>query len=228
MSKYEKDEESTRGVAGLFLVFGWLVFILLALIFFFYFKDDLKLPGFLNFGKEQVTEAEVTEQQGSTLTYQTNANLDINSLIIEYYTALAICDQKKLQNIVTDPTQFDDMSPYEKIALKITNYTNINCYTLPGVDENGTVCYATCNLSIKDVSSAPLNISRFYIVKQADGSYKIDNTSPSGELASYLDGTCDANADIQALYKSVNDNIKACVDGDASFASFYNEYISGQ
>ena len=228
MSKNKKNEDSSRGVAGLFLVFGWLVFILLALLFFFYFKDDLKLPDFLKFGKESEATTEAEVAQGSTLTYQTNANLDINSLIIEYYTALAICDQSKLQAIVTDPTQFDDMSPYEKIALKITNYTNINCYTLNGLDENGTVCYATCNLSIKDVTSTPLNISRFYIVKQADGTYKIDNQTPSAELSSYMDGTCDANADIQALYKSVNDNIESCVNGDPSFKSFYDEYISGQ
>ena len=228
MSKKQKDQEGSRGVAALFLVFGWLVFILLCLVFFFYFKDDLKLPGFLQFGKQQESTTEVAASTGTPLTYQTNANLDINSLIIEYYTALAICDQGKLQSIVMDPGRYDDMSPYEKIALKITNYTNINCHTLPGMDENSTVCYATCNLSIKDVSSTPLNISRFYIVKQADGSYKIDNREASAELAAYLDGTCDANTDIQALYQSVNDNIKACREGDASFASFYDEYLSGQ
>ncbi len=230
MSKNNKDKEGSGGVVALFLVFGWLVFILLALLFFFYFKDDLKLPGFLKFGQEEetTTTVELVEGSGTSLAYQTNANLDINSLIIEYYTALAICDQAKLQSIVTDPSEFNDMTPFETVALKITNYTNINCYTINGMTEDATVCYATCNLSIKDVTSSPLNIRRFYIVRQADGTYKIDNAPASAELSAFLDGECDAIPDIQALYQTVRDNIDACIQSDEAFAAFYNEYIQGQ
>lgn len=37
----EDDKEKSGSVAGLFLLFGWLMFVLLALIFYFYYWDSL-------------------------------------------------------------------------------------------------------------------------------------------------------------------------------------------
>ena len=214
MSK--EQHKSGKGVAILFLVFAWLIFILLALVFYFYYFDKLDFNAI--FGKKETTET-VDMAKPS---YETNADVAINSLVVEYYTALAICDQAKLKTLVTDPSQFDDMSPYQRTANKITNYANVNCYTLPGYTEDGTVCYVICNLTIADVQSSPLNISRMYIVKDASGNYKIDNSSPSPELDAFLD-TQDANPDIQDLYKKVRDDIDRCVASDEKFAAFYNE-----
>lgn len=41
-----ETQKKSNGIAGLFLLFGWLMFILLALIFYFYYWDDLPfIPG---------------------------------------------------------------------------------------------------------------------------------------------------------------------------------------
>ena len=213
LAKGKKD----KGVVALLLLFVWLVFILLALLFYFYFFDKLKLPG----SSDSADNKKITTEAEETVTYKMNDNLEINSLVIEYYTALALCDQKKLKSMVTDESKFDDMTSYERTAAKITNYRNVSCYTLPGMDDNSTVTYVTCNLTIEGVTSTPLNISRMYIVKQADGSYKIDNSEPSAELKSYLEKQ-DQNPDIQALYKAVTENINDALKNDESFAEFYN------
>lgn len=104
------------------LFLGWMIFILLAVVFYFYFFSDLDLRMF-NKDKATQTDAQQTNQTG--FSYETNANLDINSLIIEYYAALAVCDQDKLKTYVTDPSQFDDMTVYQQRSAVIKAYSNV-------------------------------------------------------------------------------------------------------
>ena len=67
----------------------------------FYFKDFLPT-------KENKELTVVTESE-KNLEYQINSDVRINSLMSEYYSALVVCDQSKLQSLVVDPSQFDNM-----------------------------------------------------------------------------------------------------------------------
>ena len=219
MSK--KGKKGKKKIAGLMLFLGWMIFILLAVVFYFYFFSDLDLRMF-NKDKATQTDAQQTNQTG--FSYETNANLDINSLIIEYYAALAVCDQDK--TYVTDPSQFDDMTVYQQRSAVIKAYSNVNCYTMPGYTEDATLVYVTSNLSMANITSVPLNINQFYVVKTADG-YKIDNSAHSQEVTNYIE-TQSQSTDIQNLYKAVQDNVNSCIANDAAFAEFYNTISSGQ
>lgn len=221
MSK--KGNKKNKGIAGLMLFLGWMIFILLAVAFYFYFFPDLDLR---MFQKDKATNTDAVEQEQTGFTYETNANLDINSLIIEYYAALAVCDQEKLKSFVTDPSQFDDMTVYQQRSAVIKAYSNVNCYTLPGYTEDATLVYVTCNLSMSNITSVPLNINQFYVVKTADG-YKIDNSAHSQEVTNYIE-TQSQTTDIQNLYRAVQDNVNSCIANDAAFAEFYNTVSSTQ
>ena len=177
-----------------------------------------------NKDKATQTDAQTSDQVG--FTYETNANLDINSLIIEYYAALAVCDQEKLKSYVTDPSQFDDMTVYQQRSAVVKAYSNINCYTMPGYTEDATLVYVTSNLSLANITSVPLNINRFYVIKTAEG-YKIDNSALSQEVNNYIE-TQSQSTDIQNLYKAVQDNVNSCIANDSAFAEFYNTVSSEQ
>lgn len=221
MSKKTKDS----GIAGLLLLFGWLVFLLLILVFYFYFMDDIDLRSMFN--TDSTTEtvegplSDNPEQYETKYSYQTNANLDINSLMIEYYAALAVCDKNKLITLVTEPSVYDDMTPYEQKSQIITHYSNINCYTVDGYSENTVLLYVTCNINLAGVESAPMNISQFYIVDTEQG-YKIDNRTLDDATMAYINDVS-ASEDIQELYKNVKANIDSCVASDPTFAEFYNK-----
>ena len=77
-----------------------------------------------------------------------------------------------------------------------------------------------------NITSVPLNINQFYVVKTADG-YKIDNSAHSQEVTNYIETQSQAT-DIQNLYKAVQDNVNSCIANDAAFAEFYNTISSGQ
>ncbi len=221
MSK--KGSKEKKGVAGLLLFLGWMIFVLLAVVFYFYFFSDLDLK---MFNKEKATQTDATQEEPAGFSYETNANLDINSLIIEYYAALAVCDQNKLKSVVTDPSQFDDMTVYQQRSAVIKAYSNVNCYTMPGYTEDATLVYVTSNLSLANITSVPLNINRFYVLKTADG-YKIDNSALSQEVTNYIETQSQSN-DIQNLYRAVQDNVNSCIANDSAFAEFYNTISSGQ
>lgn len=221
MSK--KDSKEKKGIAGLMLFLGWMIFILLAVVFYFCFFSDLDLK---IFNKEKATQTDAQQTGTTGFSYETNANLDINSLVIEYYAALAVCDQEKLKSFVTDPSQFDDMTVYQQRAAVIKAYSNVNCYTLPGYTDDATLVFVTSNLSLANITSVPLNINRFYVLKTDDG-YKIDNESLSQDVMNYID-IQSQSTDIQNLYKAVQDNVNSCIANDAAFAEFYNTISSGQ
>ncbi len=226
MSKKKKDS----GIAGLLLLFGWLVFLLLVLVFYFYFMDKIDFKNLL--GKETTTEVQAgpvsdnPENYETKYSYKTNANLDINSLMIEYYAALAVCDQAKLVTLVTDPSVYNDMTPYEQKSQIITHYSNINCYTVDGNTADSTILYVTCNINIAGVDSAPMNISQFYIVKTAEG-YKINNSTLDSAATAYI-SEVSASDDIQELYRNVKTNIDSCLQSDPTFAEFYNKIYTAE
>ena len=109
----------------------------------------------------------------SRFAYETNANMEVNALVRDYYTALAACDQATLQASVTNPSDFDDMTIYQNKSDIIKAYSNINCYTLQGIGEDDIICYSVSNISINGVESQPLDIMTLHIVKQGN-SYLID------------------------------------------------------
>lgn len=227
MGKTQKKENN--GIAGLFLLFGWLLFILLTLIFYFYFWEDIPFrPGYRKSDSEVSREGlNPTGQYESEYAYQTNANVEINTLISDYMAALTSCNQEKLQSLVTQPPAFDDMSLYQGRAETITGYFNINCYTLPGYTEDAVLVYVISNMQIAGVESTPLNMQQYY-VRASGNEYKIDNGALDEETLAYIAGQ-NEKPDILELGKSVQDNINQCLERDAAFAEFYNKlYTAAQ
>ena len=168
------------------------------------------------------TESTKQDDSASKFSYQTNSNLEINALISDYYAAMVACNQEELKSLVTNPAAFDDMTQYQQYA-KIRNaYTNINCYSVDGYNQNETLIYVTSNVSIIGISSRPMDIQTFYIVRTSDGKYIIDNSELSPEVKAYIDDV-QADKDIQELYMAVKKDVEACKNNDPAFAELWDK-----
>lgn len=212
--KAKSDEKTIKGLA---LLFAWLVFILLVVVFYFYFMDKLPI-----FGKKDKT---TTEESASEITYEINANEDVNKLISDYYDAMETCNQATLQSLVVDPTVFDDMTFYIEKQKVMTEYKNITVYTLPGYFTGDYVAYVTYDLVIANVNSTLADIQCYYISNTSDG-FKINNSSLDPELVAHMNDQLN-QPDIQALYGSVKAKIDECLENDPTFKAFYDE-MTGQ
>ena len=188
------------------LIAIWAVFIIV-LVFF----------GLMVYKKKDVVEQDLSFT--TRFSYQTNANPDINALMITYLSAMAASDQDTLKSCVTDPSQFDNMATVQSQSKIITTYSNINCYTVEGMDEESTLCYVVANISIVSVESTPLDImGPFYVVKKGNN-YLIDNSMLGNEVNDYIEKV-NRTADIQDLYKVVKENEEKCAEQDPAFKEF--------
>ncbi len=227
----KKDKEGKKsGDKIVWFALLWIVLFSVGVFAFLYFQTDL-------FKKkkaattEETTEISTTESTETTeeldeefytiYSYQTNADVNINALMADYYDALVKGDKEKLKDIVTEPEAFGDMMIYETKAQVISEYSNITCYTIPGLNEGEILVFTTSNVTITGVNSKPLDIKQFYVVKDGNN-YKINNGALSQETIDYINVQA-GSPDVQALYKSVQDNINKCLAEDSTFADFYNK-----
>lgn len=214
MSKHKKD----KTVFGLVVLLGWLVFILLALIFYFYFLDDL------TFVKKEHKEEAGEEETVEKVMLKRDAYPEVNAVINIYFDAVTACDRDVLSSIVTNPDEFLDMTLLEKKADVITDYENITCYTLPGYFEEDKLVYVVSNLVFSEttgVASRPKDITVFYL-KAKDGEYVIDNNINDQNIVAYIEKQS-GTEDVQGLYREVKNDVEECIQKEQEFADFYNK-----
>lgn len=232
-SKVKKKKSKGKVFA---LVFLWILIFGAGVMAFLYFQTDV----FKKKNKDTATStdaatttteaaAEVTSEEYdenfyTIYSYETNADVNINALMADYYDALVKGDREKLKDIVTEPEAFGDMMIYETKAQVISEYSNITCYTIPGLNENEILVFTTSNVTITGVNSKPLDIKQFYVVKEGNN-YKINNGVLPQEVIDYINVQA-GSPDVQNLYKSVQDNINQCLAEDSTFAEFYNKINS--
>lgn len=155
-------------------------------------------------------------------TYTVNSDEKINSLISVYFKALAEADQESLKSCVTVPQQFDNMTTVEGRSKVITDYSDINCYYMPGPEQDSYIVFTVMNITISGVASKPLDIYKpIHIVKSGDG-YLIDNSAQSQELQDYINQLT-LEKDIQDLYRMVKTDQDSKAASDPSFAEFMNK-----
>ena len=225
-----KDKPKKKKGKTVFLVLLWLIIFGAGVVAFLYFQTDVFKKKEKNTATDtdaqtEVESTETTEEldEGfyTIYSYETNADVNINALMADYYDALVNGDSEKLKDIVTEPEAFGDMMIYETKAQVISEYSNITCYTIPGLNENEILVFTTSNVTITGVNSKPLDIKQFYVVKEGNN-YKINNGVLSQEVIDYINFQA-GSPDVQALYKSVQDNINQCLAEDSTFADFYNK-----
>ena len=173
-----------------------------------------------NYGKlKKATEDKKTEK-----VYEKNTHSEINILVRKYLTALTNCDQDNLKMMVTDPSQFDDMTIYINRSNNVTGYEDIDCYTLPGMTDNSYLVYVVSYVSLKDVKSTPMDIMVFYIVN-SEGELLINNqTDP--KIQDYIDQKT-LEQDIQDVYRMVKEDEDRCYEEDETLRQFYDR-INGK
>ena len=192
--------------AGMKLAIGWVIFALLCscYVYAFFIRKPKIVPG-----ENNTVELTIPENAS----YKKSDVSEINDLVSKYLTAKAACDQATLQSLVTDPTEFDDMSVLENSAKYLKGFEDTTCYLADGYAEGEYVVVELSYMDIADVESKPLDIVTFYIITDQDGSYKIANGELSNAQLSYLN-SFKASKDIQDIYAHIHGGIPAVdIDG---------------
>lgn len=207
------------GPAGKTLALLWTIFVVLVCGYIYIFHINTTIFADDITGRDNSVNIEIPAGANYSL-----CTIDeINQLISNYLLARTNADQTTLKRLVTDPSEFDDMKSIEIAAQYITAYNRTTCYMVPGENAGEYIIYALSNLTIKDVDSEPLDIRSFYVAKQTDGSYKIDNSQLSDDVNEYIQNVT-ASKYIQDMYQYVKENTDYLLKHDDTFKKFQNMY----
>lgn len=208
------------------LVLGWSVFLLCAVLaYVFVGFPFLNVGGAAKADKKDVLSQEVdTKNEHDTIVpYEKDADKELNAFIGDYFKAITSCDNEKLQDMVTDSSEYSNNESLKKKAEFITGYDNITVYTKEGLEEGSYVAFVVSNLTIAGVNSSPYDISTLYIVTGSQG-FRIQNGTLPDEISKYIEKV-KGDKDIQKIYKSVEKKNEALKEKDSSLQQFY-EIIS--
>lgn len=198
------------------LLIGWGIFLLALLLFILIGKP---------FGSQQKEEAAEDVKAGteSPLTddaLERNMYPEVNSFVENYLNAITSEDMNVLSTMVVDPTPYS-VEWMQQRKQYVISYSNIDCYTMPGVTEGSYVVYAVVNTQIPGVEVQPLSLHQFYLIPNEYGGFLQDNTvSANPEIQEYLT-QIEQNADVVALYTRVNQNIEEAAEQDEGLRQFY-------
>jgi hypothetical protein len=178
------------------------------------------------FSKKDTVDSGSSENKADTVAqneyteFEHNAYPEVNAFVESYFQALSSCDINLLGTMVKDPAQFD-INQLSRLQEYIVNYSNVQCYTKPGMAEGEYVVYAVVNTQITNVSVQPLSLYQFYLVPNENGGYIHDNTSgTNAELTDYLNQV-NQDPDVQELFERVESNNEDSAKTDDALRQFY-------
>ncbi|MDE6434304.1 MAG: hypothetical protein K2L07_08750 [Lachnospiraceae bacterium] len=206
---------------------GWSLFILccvLAYIFvglpFVHKTEDISKEDREAVLKENIN---VDEEHDTIIPYEKDANESLNEFVTTYFKAITSCDYLRLQDMVTDADEYRNDENLKRKAEFITNYENITVYTKAGLNEDSYITFVVANLTIAGVNSSPYDIITLYIVNGERG-YMINNGKLPADVKEYIEKV-KGDADIQKVYKAVEEENAKLKEKDSSLREFY-EIIS--
>lgn len=148
---------------------------------------------------EEVSEETTEEETEAFGDFGVNSVQEIVELITDYYAAYASGDTEKLEACASPVSELE--KSYVNLMSEYTESTeNIDCYIKDGLKEGTFAVSVTAETKLNGVDRAAPGLDFFYVEKQEDGSYRINN-----------------------LYSSFNRSVKV-LDMDEEVTAFIDSY----
>lgn len=196
------------------LVVAWGLFLLVFILFLIIGKPFAKAD------KPAVGMDGTIISNEEYIPFERNEYPEVNSFVENYLNAITTADINVLSTMVVDPAQFD-VAILERKKQMVLNYSNVDCYTKPGLTEGSYVVYAVVNTQIAGVEIQPLSLHQFYLMPNEFGGFVQNNTaSTNPEIDAYMN-QIDRDPDVVDLYKRVNDNNTESAKNDEALRAFY-------
>ena len=147
------------------------------------------------------------------------ANEEITSLITGYYKALGDKDIATLRTLVENLAPADESKITN--AKYIEGYEAGDIYTKKGLDDDSYVVYSCFYYICQGIDTKVPALAEFYVVKDADGNWKIDGAahSDSDEITKY-EVTLRQDDDVKELKAKVKKQYDDAQAADPALAAF--------
>lgn len=214
------------------LLLGWVVFLILCILFVVHVQRTQK-----ELQEEQSKKSSTTTEEIADNTHEVDEAIDeaflenplvevrgkeMKTLIEGVLNAIADGNEKALRKLDLYPSTYDDKVSLEQGAKYIESYTNIKGYAKKGLLPSTYLVFVEADAKVKDCKILAPGLFRFYIVKNAKGRFRI-NTMPNDNLeisiANYL-SEIEQEEDVLILIDEVNQRFKEACKKDKKLEEF--------
>ncbi len=153
-----------------------------------------------------------------------NAYPEVNDLISRYFTALQEGDEETLISL-RDNTGTADLLRIQENSSHIEAYTNISCYTKPGLEADSYVVFAYYEVKFQGIDTTLPGIAPLYVCKNEEGAYYLHDLTQDEEASAYANEVA-GQEDVAALYTQVNEEYAARLAEDETLSAYVESYMN--
>ena len=163
------------------------------------------------------TKSEVQEVKDTL--FEEDSDPELNNLIYSYYQALEFGDIDLLLEIQSAVTNTETIR-LQKMSEYIDRYENIHVYTKPGPFIDTYIAYVYSEVYLKERTEFTPGLQAFYICKDENGSFYINNGELSDEEAIYIKNVA-LQADVIDLKNSVNVSYSNTMENNPDLSDYW-------
>lgn len=167
--------------------------------------------------------------------YQVDADEAINELIRNYYTYYANGDIANLETVAT-PISDGEKSFIQMYSNYVENYDNLACYTKSGLTDDSYLVSVYLEIKFNGVETPAPGLDFFYVEKNPDGNYYINNLysqynsltkeQPTDPAIDALIQAFETQEDVLALQSDVQTQYETAINSDPNLDTLINTTIA--
>ena len=168
---------------------------------------------------ESSTEAETLTVPDEPL--EEDAYPEINTVVKQYYQAMADGDVATLQTIMTGLDEKEEIKIVKKSEY-VESYPTVTCYTKKGLVEDSYIVYAYYEVKLVDFENLTPGMNALYLCKNEDGSYYINGETQDDKIIEYCE-IVSSQDDVVDLVNTVQVKYNELKSTDAELSEFLAE-----
>lgn len=153
--------------------------------------------------------------------FEKEVDSEIQALFEDYFTAKKSCDVDKIKSLLTHQDKAPSVDELQSKTEYIDDYRNIKTYLKKGPVEDTFVVYVYQEIKFTGVNTMAPGLSKFYLVKAADGLYKIFSGEMDQDLVEYYNER-NEDADVKELLDKTNQRGEEAKANDEDLKNFWD------
>ena len=170
---------------------------------------------------EQTDQSEETAEAEEPNELEENTHSSVERLVSKYLDCIVSGDTDALSEIVDDLSD-SDKEEVQKLSKAYESYSNLQCYTKKGPEDDSYIVFVCCDMKITGVETLAPYISCLYVSAKDDSGnryIRYNNVEEDQELQAYVQ-ELEQDPEVKALYDDVNTRYQEALESDAALAEF--------
>ncbi len=170
---------------------------------------------------QQTDQSEETAEAEEPNELEENTHSSVERLVSKYLDCIVSGDIDALSDIV-DELSDSDKEEVQKLSKAYESYSNLQCYTKKGPEDDSYIVFVCCDMKITGVETLAPYISCLYVSAKDDSGnryIRYNNVEEDQDLQAYVQ-ELEQDPEVKALYDDVNTRYQEALESDAALSEF--------